>query len=193
MFQVVISVYFCSHFFFSPHLRFNNLVLISPHGLPGELEPDSRRSNFLSTSHCYSQDELSQVSLRSAVNVVCAKMLAISRYAYMYWSIYQDSDGLLQLVLNPTVHLLWVFWVHLYSLSTLDETATPALNDSLVVGLELPGVFLPTTKRSLGAEVSSQCWQRVLCVIETSKVGLLLDHLQRKHKIRFLLLYGYMW
>ncbi|XP_072032047.1 cilia- and flagella-associated protein 61-like [Amphiura filiformis] len=64
---------------FCPHLRFNNLVLISPHGLPGELEPDSRRSNFLSTSHCYSQDELSQVSLRSTVNVVCAKMLAISR------------------------------------------------------------------------------------------------------------------
>ncbi|XP_033640473.1 cilia- and flagella-associated protein 61-like [Asterias rubens] len=64
---------------FCPHLRFNNLVLIAPNGLPGELAPDAVRAKFLSMSHCYTQDQLSQVSLRSWVNVVQAKMVAINR------------------------------------------------------------------------------------------------------------------
>ena len=63
----------------SPHLRFNNLVLVSPNGLPGELPPDPVRANFLSTSHCYSPDRLAQVSLCSWINVVAAKMVAINR------------------------------------------------------------------------------------------------------------------
>ena len=70
--------------FDSPHLRFNNLVLIAPNGLPGELAPDAVRAKFLSMSHCYTQDQLSQVSLRSWVNVVQAKMVAINRYSTLH-------------------------------------------------------------------------------------------------------------
>ncbi|XP_030854264.1 cilia- and flagella-associated protein 61 [Strongylocentrotus purpuratus] len=64
---------------FCPHLRFNNLCLISPNGLPGHMSFDETRSLFLSTSHCYTHDELSQISLRSWVNVVSSKMVGINR------------------------------------------------------------------------------------------------------------------
>ncbi|XP_038072321.1 cilia- and flagella-associated protein 61-like [Patiria miniata] len=74
-----VGVAFLETLTFCPHLRFNNLVLISPNGLPGELAPDPLRANFLSTSRCYSQDRLAQISLRSWINVVAAKMVAINR------------------------------------------------------------------------------------------------------------------
>lgn len=60
--------------FCSPHLRFNNLVLISPNGLPGE-----HSSFFLSSQECFSHKEMAQISLRTWVNVVSAKMTAINR------------------------------------------------------------------------------------------------------------------
>ncbi|XP_070577295.1 cilia- and flagella-associated protein 61-like isoform X2 [Ptychodera flava] len=74
-----VGISFLETLTFCPHLRFNNLTLISPNGLPGELPPDPVRSSFLSQSQCYSQDELSQISLRSWVNVVFGKMIAINR------------------------------------------------------------------------------------------------------------------
>ncbi|XP_074649430.1 cilia- and flagella-associated protein 61-like [Tubulanus polymorphus] len=64
---------------FCPHLRFNNLTLISPHGLPGELPPDELRDQMLGTSMCYSQDDHANMSLRTWVNVVYGKMTAIDR------------------------------------------------------------------------------------------------------------------
>ncbi|XP_067240532.1 cilia- and flagella-associated protein 61 [Chanodichthys erythropterus] len=62
---------------FSPHLRFNNLTLISTHGLPDRCSDDNMR--FLATSHCYSDQDQAQLSLRSWISVVTGKMKAIDR------------------------------------------------------------------------------------------------------------------
>ncbi|XP_019642271.1 PREDICTED: cilia- and flagella-associated protein 61-like [Branchiostoma belcheri] len=64
---------------FCPHLRFNNITLVSTHGLPGEMAPDSLRDNLLGKSHCYLHEDHSLSSLRSWVNVVFGKMVAINR------------------------------------------------------------------------------------------------------------------
>ncbi|XP_066532406.1 cilia- and flagella-associated protein 61 isoform X2 [Hoplias malabaricus] len=61
---------------FCPHLRFNNLTLISTHGLPG---PSRDNTAFLTTTHCYSERDLALLSLRSWVSVVTGKMMAIDR------------------------------------------------------------------------------------------------------------------
>ncbi|XP_056620849.1 LOW QUALITY PROTEIN: cilia- and flagella-associated protein 61 [Triplophysa dalaica] len=63
---------------FSPHLRFNNLTLISTHGLPDHAAPDM---GFLATSHCYSSQDHAQLSFRSWISVVTDKMKAIDREA----------------------------------------------------------------------------------------------------------------
>ncbi|KAJ8309534.1 hypothetical protein KUTeg_014408 [Tegillarca granosa] len=62
-----------------PHLRFNNLTLISPHGLPGEMSPDEQREQMLTNNFCYNQDDFAKCSLRSFVNVVYGKMTSIDR------------------------------------------------------------------------------------------------------------------
>ncbi|XP_053345413.1 cilia- and flagella-associated protein 61 [Clarias gariepinus] len=62
---------------FCPHLQFNNLTLISPHGLPEDRHIDN--ISFLATSHCYSERDHAQFSLCSWVNVVKGKMTAIDR------------------------------------------------------------------------------------------------------------------
>ncbi|XP_078714752.1 cilia- and flagella-associated protein 61 isoform X1 [Lampetra fluviatilis] len=66
---------------FCPHLRFNNLTLISTHGLPGELPPCPIREGFLASSHCYSTNDLALLSLHSRVSVVVGKVTAINRSA----------------------------------------------------------------------------------------------------------------
>ncbi|KAK3093002.1 hypothetical protein FSP39_009876 [Pinctada imbricata] len=64
---------------YCPHLRFNNLTLISPHGLPGEMSPDELRDQMLGKSYCYTQDDYAKCSLRTWINVVYGKMTAIDR------------------------------------------------------------------------------------------------------------------
>ncbi|KAK7506894.1 hypothetical protein BaRGS_00001745 [Batillaria attramentaria] len=66
---------------YCPHLRFNNLTLISPHGLPGEMQYDELRDEMLPTSHFYSREEYARVSFRTSVNVVYGKMTALNRQA----------------------------------------------------------------------------------------------------------------
>ncbi|KTF92746.1 hypothetical protein cypCar_00021016 [Cyprinus carpio] len=65
--------------FASPHLRFNNLTLISTHGLPDRYSDDNMR--FLATSHCYSDQDQAQLSLRSWISMVMDKMKAIESKA----------------------------------------------------------------------------------------------------------------
>ncbi|XP_041351130.1 cilia- and flagella-associated protein 61-like isoform X2 [Gigantopelta aegis] len=64
---------------YCPHLRFNNLSLISPHGMPGEMPSDELREQVLSTSHCYSLEDNAKIALRTWVNVIYGKMTAIDR------------------------------------------------------------------------------------------------------------------
>lgn len=71
---------FLDTFAFCPHLRFNNVTVISPHGLPGVLPPDELRNQMLSSSHCYSDEEYAQMALRTWINVVYGKMTAINRH-----------------------------------------------------------------------------------------------------------------
>ncbi|XP_054618531.1 cilia- and flagella-associated protein 61 isoform X2 [Dunckerocampus dactyliophorus] len=62
---------------FCPHLRFNNLTLISTHGFPDDRS--LRGAKFLSTSHAYSGRDLDQLPLRFCVAEVAAKMVGIDR------------------------------------------------------------------------------------------------------------------
>ncbi|OWF50418.1 cilia- and flagella-associated protein 61-like isoform X2 [Mizuhopecten yessoensis] len=74
-----VGIAFLETLAYSPHLRFHNLTLISPHGLPGEMAPDEVRDQMLGNSFCYNQNEFSKTSLRTWVNVVYGKMTAIDR------------------------------------------------------------------------------------------------------------------
>ncbi len=64
---------------FSPHLRFNNLTLVSSHGLPGALAPDTLRDQFTASTLNYNTTDHAALSLRSWLNVVVGKMTSIDR------------------------------------------------------------------------------------------------------------------
>ncbi|XP_075452366.1 cilia- and flagella-associated protein 61 isoform X2 [Ascaphus truei] len=67
---------------FCPHLKFNNIMLISTHGLPGNSPlVSSKDCEFLASSYCYNDKDYALMSLRSWVNVVVGKMTGIDRAA----------------------------------------------------------------------------------------------------------------
>ena len=67
---------------FCPHLRFNNITLISPHGLAAaELPPDETklRDRMLADSRCYGHRDMAHMALRAWVNCVYGKITGIDR------------------------------------------------------------------------------------------------------------------
>uniref|UniRef100_A0A8C8S1I2 Cilia and flagella associated protein 61 n=1 Tax=Pelusios castaneus TaxID=367368 RepID=A0A8C8S1I2_9SAUR len=76
-----VGISFLETLIFCPHLKFNNLTLISTHGLPGKNPPDSKHRGFLINSHCFNDKDYALMSLCSWVNVVVGKMTGIDRAA----------------------------------------------------------------------------------------------------------------
>ncbi|NXR04832.1 CFA61 protein, partial [Sagittarius serpentarius] len=76
-----VGISFLETLIFCPHLKFNNLTLISIHGLPGKDLPGSKHGRFLINSHCFNDEDYAQMSLCSWVNVVVGKMTGINRAA----------------------------------------------------------------------------------------------------------------
>ncbi|XP_073484254.1 cilia- and flagella-associated protein 61 isoform X2 [Aquarana catesbeiana] len=77
-----VGISFLETLVFCPHLKFNNITLVSTHGLPGNnLSATCMNTAFLSSSHCYNDKDYALMSLRSWVNVVVGKMTGIDRAA----------------------------------------------------------------------------------------------------------------
>ncbi|NWU24699.1 CFA61 protein, partial [Dyaphorophyia castanea] len=76
-----VGISFLETLVFWPRLKFNNLTLISIHGLPGKDPQSSKHRRFLINSHCFSDEDHAQMSLCSWVNVVVGKMTGINRAA----------------------------------------------------------------------------------------------------------------
>ncbi|NXM88324.1 CFA61 protein, partial [Oenanthe oenanthe] len=76
-----VGISFLETLVFWPHLKFNNLTLISIHGLPGRDPQSSKYRRFLISSHCFADEDYAQMSLCSWVNVVVGRMTAINRRA----------------------------------------------------------------------------------------------------------------
>ncbi|XP_053316609.1 cilia- and flagella-associated protein 61 [Spea bombifrons] len=77
-----VGISFLETLVFCPHLKFNNITLISTHGLPGNDPPvSSMKCNLLASSHCYNDKDYALMSLGSWVNVVRGKMTGMDRAA----------------------------------------------------------------------------------------------------------------
>ncbi|NXG17049.1 CFA61 protein, partial [Grallaria varia] len=76
-----VGISFLETLIFWPRLKFNNLTMISVHGLPGKDPPGSKCRRFLINSHCFNDEDYAQMSLCSWVNVVVGKMTGINRAA----------------------------------------------------------------------------------------------------------------
>ncbi|XP_015261483.1 PREDICTED: cilia- and flagella-associated protein 61 [Gekko japonicus] len=76
-----VGISFLETLVFCPHLKFNNLTLISTHGLPGKQMLGEKHKQFLMNSHCFNDDDYALMSLSSWINVVVGKMTGIDRSA----------------------------------------------------------------------------------------------------------------
>ena len=70
-------------------MKFNNLTLVTPHGLPfdGEYAEDAAAENMRVRSEHFTREHMASISLRSWVNVVYGKLTAIKRYTYYLGSL----------------------------------------------------------------------------------------------------------
>ena len=79
------SLSLIEHLIFNPHLHFNNLLLVSPHGIP-KAPPHS-----LAQSCCFSEERLSLLGLSTWVNVVKGRLVSIDRESQSV--AVQSNDG----------------------------------------------------------------------------------------------------
>ncbi|NWH62763.1 CFA61 protein, partial [Geococcyx californianus] len=76
-----VGISFLETLVFCPHLKFNNLTLISVRGILRKDLLGSKHRRFLINSHCFNDEDYAQMSLCSWVNVVVGKMTGINRTA----------------------------------------------------------------------------------------------------------------
>ncbi|XP_040602368.1 cilia- and flagella-associated protein 61 isoform X1 [Mesocricetus auratus] len=76
-----VGISFLETLVFCSHLKFNNLTLISTHGLPGKKLLGSEQRKFLASDHCFNDKDYALMSLCSWVNVVVGRMTGIDRAA----------------------------------------------------------------------------------------------------------------
>ncbi|XP_075384094.1 cilia- and flagella-associated protein 61 [Tenrec ecaudatus] len=76
-----VGISFLETLVFCPHLKFNNLTLISTHGLPGKNFLATDQRSFLASDHCFNDKDYALMSLCSWVNVVVGRMTSIDRAA----------------------------------------------------------------------------------------------------------------
>ncbi|XP_078505462.1 cilia- and flagella-associated protein 61 isoform X2 [Lissotriton helveticus] len=77
-----VGISFLETLVFCPHLRFNNITLVSTNGLPDKRLTGLKDGyGFLANSHCFNDKDYALMSLRSWVNVVVGKMTGIDRDA----------------------------------------------------------------------------------------------------------------
>ncbi|KAM6163775.1 cilia- and flagella-associated protein 61 [Rhynchocyon petersi] len=76
-----VGISFLETLVFCPHLKFNNLTLISTHGLPGKNLLAAEERRFLASDHSFSDKDYALMSLCSWVNVVVGRMTGIDRAA----------------------------------------------------------------------------------------------------------------
>ncbi|VDM18506.1 unnamed protein product [Hydatigera taeniaeformis] len=75
------SLAFLERLTFASHIRFNNIVLLSPHGIPGDTEASENHRVPLFYPARYMQDRrrLGQISLHTLVNIILGTLTAIDR------------------------------------------------------------------------------------------------------------------
>uniref|UniRef100_A0A8D2AHM7 Cilia and flagella associated protein 61 n=1 Tax=Sciurus vulgaris TaxID=55149 RepID=A0A8D2AHM7_SCIVU len=76
-----VGISFLETLVFCSHLKFNNLTLISTHGLPGKKLLGNEQRKFLASNHCFNDKDYALMSLCSWVNVVVGRMTGIDRAA----------------------------------------------------------------------------------------------------------------
>uniref|UniRef100_A0A8C5KZJ3 Cilia and flagella associated protein 61 n=1 Tax=Jaculus jaculus TaxID=51337 RepID=A0A8C5KZJ3_JACJA len=76
-----VGISFLETLVFCSHLKFNNLTLISTHGLPGKKLLGNEQRKFLASDHCFNDKDYTLMSLCSWVNVVVGRMTGIDRAA----------------------------------------------------------------------------------------------------------------
>ncbi|KAM6144264.1 cilia- and flagella-associated protein 61 [Erethizon dorsatum] len=76
-----VGISFLETLVFCSHLKFNNLILISTHGLPGKKLLVNEQRKFLASDHCFNDRDYALMSLCSWVNVVVGRMTGIDRAA----------------------------------------------------------------------------------------------------------------